>query len=172
MKINFERLDDQPRELDLPLDERWIRAELGDVLHPTGSCGGEARLMVMRQGTKVQVTGQVTARFPVPCGRCLEPAEVTVDEPFVMVFERHSHTHELPVDQELTDDDVYWEGFDGPEIDLAPILREQLILAVPMTPLCRPECPGLPCPVPTDDPEPETPMDPRWKGLATLTPKS
>jgi uncharacterized protein len=172
MKINVDRLDDQLRELDLPLEEEWLRAQLGDVLHASGACGGEARLMVVRQGAKVQVTGHLTARFFVPCGRCLEPAEVTVDEPFVMVFERHDPAHAQPAEQELSDDDVYWEGFEGSEIDLAPVLREPLILAVPMTPLCRPDCPGLPQPGGGEGPEAQDPVDPRWKALANLKLKS
>jgi uncharacterized protein len=40
-------------------------------------------------------------------------------------------------------DDANQESFDGKTIDLDPILREQVLLALPMHALCREDCKGL-----------------------------
>ncbi len=48
-----------------------------------------------------------------------------------------------PTEQADEEDELYW--YQGDHLDLAPMLREQVILAAPMQPLCREECLGL-CP--------------------------
>lgn len=59
-------------------------------------------------------------------------------------------------------------------IDLEPILRDAVVLELPFTPLCRPDCAGL-CPECGADlnRDPDhghaEPIDPRWAGLIGLT---
>jgi uncharacterized protein len=70
---------------------------------------------------------------------------------------------------ELTDDDVDLYGYDGEEIDLTPLFRDQVVLAVPFAPLCGEDCKGL-CPQCGVDRNLETceckpPVDPRWAAL-------
>jgi DUF177 domain-containing protein len=180
MKIEVNRMGDEPQELHLTLDAQWFARELEGVHHPEGEGQGKAELSVSKLGAKVQVTGQVVARFPVSCGRCLESAEVIVDEPFVMFFEPASD-RPLAQDLELTAEDVHWKTFDGEEIDLAPLIREQLLLSVPMTPLCRPDCQGLSEHLEQWDPDEDESVerveidgkliDPRWNALAKLKTK-
>ena len=179
MKINIKRVGEEPEPLEFELDGPWLASELSGIHHTEGEGHGQARLQVSKLGSKIQVIGDVSARFPVACGRCLEPAEITLSEPFVMFFEEAS-SRPMAEEIELSEEDLHWETFDGPEIDLAPLLREQLLLAVPMRPLCRPDCSGLnehvPRPDPDDD-EPDQkveidgkPIDPRWNALAKLKP--
>ena len=47
--------------------------------------------------------------------------------------------------REMNDDDPSIVTYDEPRIDVAPLAREQCYLAIPMKPLCRPDCQGL-CP--------------------------
>jgi uncharacterized metal-binding protein YceD (DUF177 family) len=70
---------------------------------------------------------------------------------------------------ELTDDDLDLYGYDGEEIDLTPLFRDQVVLAVPFAPLCSEDCKGL-CPQCGADRNLETcdckpPVDPRWAAL-------
>jgi len=46
-----------------------------------------------------------------------------------------------PTEEADEEDELYW--YQGDHLDLAPMLREQVILAAPMQPLCREECLGL-----------------------------
>jgi len=179
MKIDVKNVGTEPLDLRLTLDAPWLARELEGVHHKEGQGQGEAELLVSKAGSKVQVTGHLKARFPVSCGRCLEAAEVIVDEPLVMFFEE---TTGRPVAQELelSEEDLHWNTFDGLEIDLAPLVREQLLLAVPMTPLCRPDCVGLVDHLRRPEPDVDEggervevdgkPIDPRWNALAKLKP--
>lgn len=70
---------------------------------------------------------------------------------------------------ELADDDLDVYGYDGEEIDLTPLFRDQVVLAVPFAPLCREDCKGL-CPQCGADRNLEPcnckpPVDPRWAAL-------
>jgi uncharacterized protein len=62
---------------------------------------------------------------------------------------------------------------EGDLLDLEPAVRDALVLAMPVTPLCRPDCPGLcaECGVPWDelpDDHGHEAVDPRWAGLDKL----
>ena len=60
---------------------------------------------------------------------------------------------------------------DGDLLDLEPAFRDAVVLALPMSPLCREDCPGLcaECGVPLADAGPGhrhgPPADPRWAAL-------
>jgi uncharacterized protein len=109
----------------------------------------------------VEVTGSATGAWRGPCRRCLDPVEGPLDVPI----------HEL-----FTDAPVEGETYpiDHDTIDLAPMAREALLLALPLAPLCRDDCPGpapdaFPVGTPSeDDPDAEPPRDPRWAALDVL----
>ncbi|MFH2005159.1 MAG: DUF177 domain-containing protein, partial [bacterium] len=174
MIIDTTRLGEQPEPKRVVFRPDWLARELEGVIHAELDARGEADLLVTLLGSKVQVTGEIRAEFTVPCARCLEPAAVTMNEPFLMIFEE-APAHGWPEELELTEEDLHWESYNGREIDLAPLLREQLILAVPMTPLCRPDCDGLVAQAPRapdfDDDPGDGPGDPRWNALAKVRPK-
>lgn len=98
----------------------------------------------MGGGLAVAVRGRVSGRFTVRCARCLAPATVEVTEPEVAL------TFLPPTAggagrEELTADDLDTFVHDGTHIDLEPVVREQLVLAIPITPLCDEDCKGI-CP--------------------------
>jgi uncharacterized protein len=94
----------------------------------------------------VEVSGQVVTRAEMACSRCLNPAEVLVDSTFDLTY-----TRELPElgdeggDEgiEITAEDMGLILFDGEEIDLREAVQEQVILALPIHPLCSRSCRGL-----------------------------
>lgn len=106
-------------------------------------------------GESYQLRGRLQAQLALPCARCAEPFALPVDVPidlrFVpMVPEKTSTRASTPSDddddgREMSDDDPSVVPYDEPRIDLAQVAREQFYLAVPMKPLCRPDCQGL-CP--------------------------
>ena len=145
-------------------------AELGiEVLRvPEGSeVELDLRLEAVMEG--VLVTGTATAALEGECVRCLEPisddVEVTFQELYVYDDQRH-----VPTD-EAEDDGV--SRLEDDLVDLEPLLRDAVVLALPFQPLCMDDCPGLctECGARlADDPDHshDAPIDPRWAGLAEI----
>ena len=128
----------------------------------------ELRLEAVMEG--VLVTGEAQADLVGECARCLEEIrdEIVADFQELFVYEE-SDTAQHPQDGEH--DDV--SRLEGDLLDLEPLLRDAVVLALPFQPLCREDCPGLcvECGARlADDPEHshEEPIDPRWAGLTQL----
>jgi uncharacterized protein len=117
----------------------------------------------------VLVTGTVTADMSGECARCLEPWE---DELTVEVTELFLYEPDPEADAEL-DAPRY---VDGDRLDIEPVIRDALVLALPLAPLCSDDCAGL-CSecgarlADVDADHSHGTMDPRWARLAdALTP--
>lgn len=102
-----------------------------------------------------QLRGQLQAHLSLTCARCTDPVDFAVDVPvdlrFVPVAVEKAHVRPSPSagsdddddGREMNDEDPSIVLYDEPRIDLAQVAREQCYLAMPMKPLCRPECQGL-----------------------------
>jgi len=77
-------------------------------------------------------TGTISAPWRAECQRCLGPAEGRIHFEFRELFER-----------EARDGESYRMGHDS--IDMEPLVREAVLLELPLVPLCAADCPGL-CP--------------------------
>ena len=79
--------------------------------------------------------GRITAKVPAECGRCLDeflqPLSANIAELFI-----HPADNARPGDLVIPDDAI---------LDLAPLVREDMLLSAPLQALCRPDCKGL-CP--------------------------
>lgn len=83
----------------------------------------------------ILVTGPASAPASFDCARCLTTFESTVEVDVCELFAGPGPSS--------SEEDAY--RFDGEEIDLEPMLRDALTLALPLKPLCRADCEGL-CP--------------------------
>jgi len=103
----------------------------------------KARLRIEKVGTEVLVKGDLTADIKLQCSRCLKDfysvLTVPVDVVYHPVGELKEDKHEIKVEE--LDMDFY----SGEELDLIHLMREQIILNIPMKPLCSDLCKGI-CP--------------------------
>ncbi len=99
---------------------------------------------VERVGSKVLVKGLIHALLQLECSRCLEEFLYHVDEPFTATFLPSIERPKEP-DMELESEDLDVSFYDGKTIDLTELVREEILLSIPMNPLCRVNCMGL-CP--------------------------
>ncbi|NPA26086.1 MAG: DUF177 domain-containing protein [Chloroflexi bacterium] len=119
---------------------------------------GEAMATRTPQGILVRTSIQATT--PQVCVRCLKP----FDQPLSIAFEElYAFSPEPQAEAE--------QRYPGSGIiDLGPLVREHMILAIPLKPLCHPECKGL-CPVcganlnETSCEHQGRTVDPRWAAL-------
>jgi uncharacterized protein len=135
-----------PVELDL--EDARVAGDITVVMDATSTVDG------------VVVHGSVTTPWRGHCRRCLKDVEGTCVSVVDELFQQHPQ-HDEAV--ELT----------GDQIDLAPLVREYVLLDLPDAPLCREDCAGI-CPncgidrnVGSCDCETQ-PIDPRWSALEGL----
>lgn len=93
---------------------------------------------------EIRLAGRVTTTLELPCSRCLERFALPVDQEFRLRYAPES-ANAGEGEVEVAGDDLETAFYEGDAIDLGQLLREQFYLALPMKPLCGPECKGL-CP--------------------------
>ena len=99
-----------------------------------------------RAGSEIRITGQLDIDLELSCSRCLEPARIHVAKPFDLYFrERDEEMFDEDADVELEEEDTRTAFFTGTKLAIGDILREQVLLALPMKALCTADCKGL-CP--------------------------
>src|SRR5262245_15801458 len=120
------------------------------------------------------LTARLAYGGELECSRCLAAYPFQEDETFSLVLypRRPAATDEV----ELAKDDLDALFYDEPTVPLAPIAEERVQMALPMKPLCRPDCKGLcaecgkdlnqgPCACAHEA------VDPRWEALKALKEK-
>ncbi|HZC27594.1 MAG TPA: DUF177 domain-containing protein [Actinopolymorphaceae bacterium] len=121
----------------------------------------QIRLEAVVEG--VLASGLAQAQLSGECVRCLEPIEQTLEVDF----------QELYVFPESDAEDDEASRLEGDLLDLEPVIRDAVVLALPFRPVCRDDCPGL-CPrcgarlADQPDHRHEAEIDPRWAALAAL----
>jgi uncharacterized protein len=129
---------------------------------PGGEIDVDLELESISNGLVAQ--GTITAPWMGDCRRCLEPVVGVVEAQVKEIFERD------PVEGETY-------ALSGDEVDLEPMVRDAVLLALPLAPLCRADCAG-----PAPDAFPTGPeeaaeaeaaakrlRDERWSALDGLT---
>ena len=164
-----------------------LRLELVGV--PAGAdVALEVRFEAVSEG--VLATGTAIAPLTGECARCLAPLTSSVTASFQELYlyadgrhdkhDRHDRhdkydkhdRHDRYDEHEEQDDDE--RHLDGDLLDLEPALRDVVVLALPMSPLCLQDCPGLcaECGAPLADAGPghrhDAAADPRWAALKQL----
>lgn len=106
------------------------------------------QLRAVRVGEMVEVEGTVETQIRLACSRCLKEYETPLSGRFALTFTRQAPqvTDESGEEEvELSAEEMGLVLFHGEELDLGEQIAEQVIMALPMRPLCREECRGL-CP--------------------------
>jgi uncharacterized protein len=97
-----------------------------------------------KHGHDILVRGNLSGQMELACGRCLEPFTVPAAIDFDLLLVP-GPANATAAQEELSPDDLDLDYYTGEIIDLESILREQIILMLPLKPLCEESCKGL-CP--------------------------
>jgi uncharacterized protein len=113
----------------------------------------------------VLVSGEVEVPVTGQCARCLDPVEDTLHLDVQELYAYEGSTTEATSEE----DEV--RRIDGEHLDLAPLVRDTVVLTLPLSPTCTPDCSGLcvDCGQRIDDlpaDHSHEQLDPRWAGLA------
>jgi uncharacterized protein len=133
------------------VDEAKVRGALEGVRFQELEDEGDAvrfvspalyELVIRKNGDVISVKGPVTCTLGLMCGKCLEqfglPVEAFVD---IELAPRTLMPSESEVELKGEDLDTYY--YEGDEVDLDPFVYEEIMLNVPIKPVCRDDCKGL-----------------------------
>jgi len=157
-----------------------------DVLGGDVDAGkGVLEVDLYSEGDNIHASGTMRGEVVVACSRCVGAARIPIEESInVTWMPQHALVDDDDADAaaekpaegdegaELVAEDLDVFAYDGEHVDLEPVIREQLVLAVPYAPLCREDCKGL-CPQCGVDRNVgtcacEKPLDPRFAALRGL----
>jgi len=102
----------------------------------------QAQLKIKKVGTEVVVSGKIVTHAELQCSRCLKDFKSTLSFPFEVVFHpieqlKEEEKHELNVEE------LDMGFYSKDELDLLDLVKEQIMLNLPMKPLCDELCKGI-----------------------------
>lgn len=171
MQFNVAQLLKQSVGAKREYDVEEPLGELDPDLIPVAPIEGHVKLVRTHDG--VLLTGELETVLEINCSRCLEafdlPVEIEIEEEYKSKVDLRTGAT-LPV----TDEDEAATLIDDHHIiDLSEVVRQNLLVALPITAVCREGCKGL-CPncgqnwnEGSCDCTPEE-IDPRWSALSEL----
>jgi uncharacterized protein len=140
-------LDASGKRFRFAVRPSWVRGALEgtDVAAPDRD--GEFDVRLSKSGTDVVVRGTVTAELRVPCARCLEPTTVVVREEVSALAVPMAAAHGSGAPGQRGEDGAGDEAdvipYDGETVVLDDLVRDELLLGIPMIPLCSESCAGI-----------------------------
>ena len=177
MEFKVVELEREPIDFDLELAPGAV--DLGEEAEQVGNLAtaGHVEVLHEHRGPKdivadIRLKGSFSGKFQVPCARCIEPVEIPLAAEFDLIFrpaEADSEALERSITAPETEIGYYLK--DG--LLLEDVLREQVLLSLPVRTLCKPDCKGL-CPRCGENRNSTActcdvgPSDPRWEALAGL----
>ncbi len=143
--------------VDAPVGLELLASALSEDNHDFKAVApSELHAVFLKVSGGVLLRGSLTAQLEAPCKRCLKDVRVALPIAFVLNLVPESLLKTGSEDDEEDErkepdgsfhlDSADQEVFDGKKIDLDPIVREQVLLALPMDAVCKEDCKGL-CPV-------------------------
>lgn len=136
MKILVSDITDEGLDLEF---EETFSSELLSLLSPAS-----VALRVEKIAAEVLVKGEVNTRVELQCSRCLKNFQRDMDVTINVVYHP---VEELKGEEkhEIKDDELDMGFYQGDELEVHELVMEQILLNVPMKPLCSEACKGI-CP--------------------------
>ncbi|MBS1149250.1 MAG: hypothetical protein H6Q89_948 [Myxococcaceae bacterium] len=154
MLVKIEEIQDKGLELSEAVPVKL----LAEALEPSEGFkvieAGKITVRFKKVAGRVFLNGNMTAELIAPCKRCLKDVKLGVPVSFSLRMVDKTQFDRKPSAEDddggnaesagsFDLDQADAEPFDGKTIDLDPIIREQVLLALPVSVLCREDCKGL-----------------------------
>jgi uncharacterized protein len=183
-------LDAAGKAFHFPIRAAWIRGAVESTDVSATDRDGSLDVRLSKSGNDVVLRGTLDAQLVVPCARCLEPARVPIHETVSALFVPASSLRAEAAsgsgsrrgrdrgdDDEATGtaDSPDVVAFDGETVVMDSLVRDEMLLALPIVPLCSEGCAGIrlePSEAAAPAPAPEQRgVDPRLLPLLSLKQK-
>ncbi len=145
--MKFKLEDILPEGLDATFTENegLLNERLGGETALTGIYFTEpiqVQAHLTRSGSTVVVDSRVEAKAKATCVRCLEPFSLTITAHYPISLKPKPKSPP-PEEVELSRQDLETDFYEGEEINLTPVVQDQVLLAIPQKIVCRDDCRGL-----------------------------
>ena len=133
---------------------------------------GTAELLGNSLG-EIRVKGHLRVTVDTDCDRCLEPASMPVDTDFDLYYRPEPEKVRVGDEIEIDEGESQIAFYEGEGLDLRDILREHVLLSLPMQRVCSEVCKGI-CPICGQNRNTVScrcavkPVDDRWAALKNL----
>jgi uncharacterized protein len=176
MEFKIIDLEKEPIEFDLEVPPGAV--DLGVEAEQRGplAASGLAEVIHEHRGPRdivadIRLRGRFAGKFQIPCARCVEPVEVPLAADYDLIF-RPAAADSEPTERSITAPETEIGYYQKDSLVLEDVLREQVLLSLPVRTLCKPDCKGL-CPRCGADRNSQACTcvgndDPRWQALAGL----
>ncbi len=143
MKIYLEELSEEVNRFSFINSASELNLEEPEITYLTPV---STQLQVVKNSETLFLTGTVSARVKMECARCLECFQTDLQSEFELIFRRKRPVAGNKPEVELSKEDLITFEYEGEVIDLHDRIRETILLAIPIKPLCSQQCRGL-CPI-------------------------
>jgi len=117
---------------------------LDEELHQVSplKAGGKVELVTGALG-EIRVTGHLSVLTEAACDRCLEHSKFPIDSDFTLYYRPVAEGY--GDEKEIDTGEAEMGFYEGEGLELNDVLREEILLALPMQRVCREDCKGI-CP--------------------------
>lgn len=144
VKLRVDDITADARELSFAEPEHEINRtlDLGATREYHVAAPVRVTISYYRAGTELFLSGLVETNATASCARCAEEFSAATQRPFRYVLAPKSIGYGEN-DLDLNEGDLEYSLYEGDEVDLSPLIREQVLLALGARPLCGEDCRGL-----------------------------
>jgi uncharacterized protein len=177
MDFKVSELEREPIDFELEMAPGAV--DLGEEAEQIEqmATSGRAEVLHEHRGPRdivadIRLRGRFAGKFQVPCARCVEPVQISLGADFDLIFRPAAADSEAP-ERSITAPETEIGYYLRDSLLLEDVLREQVLLSLPVRTLCKPDCKGL-CPRCGVNRNSQTcsceegPSDPRWEALSGL----
>jgi DUF177 domain-containing protein len=143
LQISIKTIPETGKDVSLDLGQEWFerwREEDPGLEFSQAAIHGTVNLS--KHAHDILVRGRLQGELDLTCGRCLEPFSAPVETEFDLLLVP-APTGAGSEEEELSAQELDVDFYTGDNVDLEAIIREQIILMLPLKPLCTAICKGL-----------------------------
>src|ERR1700744_4671713 len=147
MEFKVSELEREPVDFDLDLPPGAV--DFGEEAEQAGplATAGRAEVIHEHRGPRdivadIRLKGRFSGKVRVPCARCVEPVEIPLAAEFDLIF-RPAGADSDSGERSITAPETEIGYYQKDSLALEDVLREQVLLSLPVRTLCKPACQGL-----------------------------
>ena len=149
-EVLIQDIPDEGLEISATEGDPWLVEAMGDALGDAFDAKAKASLSLALHKVEgnVNIEGKIAFVSHPECDRCLTKYDEDLDVPLHTVLaplyeSERQREREMGLEAELVTEDLEFGYYEGDRIDIADVVRELIVLALPMKHLCRDDCKGL-----------------------------